>query len=304
MSLNVATVVRPMWRDSLICRYLAAGAPRCLCFERVGIKGVYHRFGYLMEYMNFFLKRGVEAARARGLNLKDFDGYCRREDLKADLDSRNPIFILHGAHGGRNVVTSDDAPGLAGSMLYLLCSPPRPELNYQVACPSPNHSWLRGRVMYTLSCLSASVLGEEAVKAGALAYLGWRDLLWVMVVRSEIPDVASWDEACWDACLAGVVKLLDGGSAREAREETYKRFSYWIDYYNAHRDPYGIWLITQWVLLTDRDGFVQLGNPDARVASPTHPLWFALQLAGAVAPIGVVLGVVGSEELRKAGVKI
>lgn len=269
MSLNVATFARPLWKDGLVCEYLAKGKP-CECYK--DYPGVYHRFGWLMEYMHFFLVRSVEYARARGLSVADFDSMCTRDQLKADFDARNPILFVHGAHGAENVLTSDDAPGLEGKMIYLLCSPGKR------SCPSPNHEWLSGRVTYTLSCLSASQLGPASVEANAKAYIGWKTPLYVMIVRSELPDIVSWDEANWDACMAGIFTLLDGGTTEEARTASYERFNYWYDYYGdpAHEDPYGIWQTTRWVLLTDRDGMVLHGAGDAvvRPVVPVTPMPF------------------------------
>jgi len=302
MSENVVSVIRPNWRDRLVCSYLARGVP-CRCFEERGITGVYHRFGYLMEYMHFFLQKAVDWAEGRGLDVCDFDGKCTRDVLKSDLDTRNPAFLVHGAHGAANAVTSDDAPGLDGAMLILLCCPPKPGIPRQIPCPTPNHDWLAGRVTYSLSCLSARVLGEEAVRAGAKAYMGWWKLLWVVVVRSELPGIASWDEACWDAAMAGILTLLNGGAVGEAHQSTYERFNHWLDYYldPAHRDPYGIWLITCKVLLMDRDAWTFHGDSNARVATPVPVPWYPLALALGMAPLVAVATTIGAEEARKAG---
>jgi len=300
MSENVVTVIRPNWQDYLVCSYLARGEP-CKCFEEANISGVYHRFGYLMEYMHFFLQKARDWAEGRGLNVRDFDSWCTRDALKADLDTRNPAFLLHGAHGAANAVTSDDEPGLAGDMLILLCCPPKPGVTHQVSCPQPNHDWLAGRVIYSLSCLSAKVLGEEAWKAGARAYMGWWKLLWVMVVRSELPGIASWDEACWDACMAGILTLLNGGTVGEAHQATYERFNYWIGYYTdpAHQDPYNLWLATCFCLVSDRDAWTFHGDSDARVVAPVPPVWWPAATLAGLTPLTTVLATVGAEEARK-----
>jgi hypothetical protein len=52
----------------------------------------------------------------------------------------------------------------------------------------------------------------------------------------------------------------------------------------------------------DRDGQVLIGDENATIVSAITIPWFLLMAVGASAPVGAVIGVVGTEELKKAGI--
>ena len=91
---------------------------------------------------------------------------------------------------------------------------------------TPNDILLRDRVVYTLSCLSASELGPKAIKDGCIAYIGYKDPLWAVSIEGSDTDFAMFE--IW---TGGAKELIDGKSIAEVYYWLKRRYKFWIYYW-------------------------------------------------------------------------
>jgi hypothetical protein len=75
--------------------------------------------------------------------------------LASMLEKRRPSFVFLNGHGGPDLVCGHDDEVLIAS--------------------GKNETVLKGTVTYALSCSSAHILGPQAVRAGAKAYIGYAE---------------------------------------------------------------------------------------------------------------------------------
>lgn len=211
------------------------------------------RFPYLMHYLHWIHGDLVGFANALGLDVVDLQiDSATRSNLEAQLASHDPALVVHGSHGGTNIITGQD-----GS--ELMCSPPEDCAEPDSACPSPNHALLAGRVMDTHSCKSATCLGPSAVGAGASAYIGSEPWLWI--VLGSHPASYNCEEA-FKSCWSGSpTELLAGRDSVAAHVEEIGRYDYWIDWYARNQESYPEAGDLIDFMNRDRGGWVHLGSP-------------------------------------------
>ena len=227
-----------------------------------------YRFSFLTEYTGWYASKIVEKAVARGFNVTLITGDApTRELVESELERVDPLLFVHADHGSSSALL-----GLDGEEIVDL----------------ENAHVLAGRITYTISCLSAAALGPAAVDKGCLAYIGYAEPAWVMLIKwkraEDAEKIMNWDEVSMAGFIAGVTKgLLVGRTAEEAWVKLYSMYTRLIDYYDAHRDPYGIWLAAMLVMTANRNALRLLGEGSA-VVVPTE----ALTEVPMILPIGLI----------------
>ncbi|KKP78437.1 MAG: hypothetical protein A2271_05085 [Candidatus Moranbacteria bacterium RIFOXYA12_FULL_35_19] len=97
----------------------------------------------------------VDTAKAKGINVVELrKDKANRKEFESRLTKLKPRLVIINGHGSDTCVTGHDGEVLveAGQNEDILCS----------------------KIVYSLSCNSASCLGAESVKAGALCYIGYK----------------------------------------------------------------------------------------------------------------------------------
>lgn len=194
-TMNEGIFVRPRWDDKVLDA----------------------RFAYLMDLAYWIGSEVVNHAMNTQFSVHELnEDRAVREELKDFLDCQDPRFFFHFSHGGADTLTGQD-------MSVLICCNSFTENGTQYA---PNDQLLRDRVVYTLSCLSASDLGPKAVDHGCIAYIGYKDPLWAVAVKG-----ADKDFALFEIWAGGAKALLDGKSVEETYYWLKRRYKYWIKYW-------------------------------------------------------------------------
>jgi len=106
---------------------------------------------YLFAWSGIF----VGMAKTKGVDVVELKKEkANKKELEGRLKKLNPKLVIINGHGSDTCVTGQDGEVLieAGKNEGILCS----------------------RIIYSLSCNSASSLGTESVKAGALCYIGYK----------------------------------------------------------------------------------------------------------------------------------
>jgi hypothetical protein len=227
--MNEGVFVRPRWDD----------------------KTVEQRFQYLMDYAFWIGGEVVNYAHNQDFFIHELRVERGiREELEEFLDCYDPVFFFHFSHGGIDTLTGHD-------MTVLLCCNNFVENGDNF---TPNHQLLRDRMVYTLSCLSASQLGPAAVADGCLAYIGYKDPLWLCTIEGSDTDYA-----LFELLSGGAKQLIDGGSARESFYWLQRKYRFWIDYWemiDATNSP-NAWKAPTMLMVLEKNlkGLSLLGEP-------------------------------------------
>jgi len=234
---------------------------------------------------NLFFKHVVDEWAGRGMEITDLNGddAVRSKVLEA-LGAADAIFVTGVGHGNKSKYTGQ---------------------NYDEIFWTCNCRELAARIVFLLSCVTAAELGPDAVNnKGCTCYIGYSETFgWIYSPPAGDPLVDPVAKGFYEPVLELIRKLMDGASTGDAFRASIDVWNRWIDYWSRSTDPNAP-LILQW-LIHDRDYQRLIGDETATVAiaPPPVPLpWNALALTLGMVPVGAVVTVISSEELRKIGV--
>jgi len=232
-AMNTGIFVRPRWQDNATDQ----------------------RFSYLMDYAYWIGSEAVDYAHNSDMSVHELlEDRAIRMHLKDFLDYHDPVFFFHFSHGGTDTLTGQD-------MSVLICNNAFSDGGLSL---QPNHQLLRDRVVYTLSCLSASELGPKAIEDGCISYIGYKDPLWLANIEG-----ADTDYALFEIWTGGAKVLIDGRSTKDAYNFLKRRYKFWIEYWemidgtsslNAWKAP-----VMLMVLEKNLKGLTILGSLEARI---------------------------------------
>jgi len=168
-------------------------------------------------------------AIAKNIGVIDLGGNdASREKVTANISEEDPEFICHYDHGGTYTLWGQENNAL------------------EAALDTNNVNLLKGRVVSTVSCLSAGGLGPAAISACAKAYLGYDDLHWVHLWYLD-----KFTEASNEANYA----LLEGDTFGVAYQRGYDKYTEkWQELVVLGAD------YAASLMLHDRDHLVRLGD--------------------------------------------
>ena len=232
-AMNQGIFVRPRWEDG----------------------SVDARFAFLMDYAYWTGAEVVDYALNKCLNVHELnEDDAVRDKLKSFLDYQNPVFFFHFSHGGADTLTGQD-------MTTLICCNSFDEDGKTFA---PNDLLLRNRVVYTLSCLSASELGQKAIQNGCIAYIGYKDPLWATALQS-----AETDYALFEIWSGGAKSLIDGKTAEETYDWLKRRYRFWIEYWEmiVGTNSTDEWMAAPIIMVLEKNlkGLTLLGDLQAKI---------------------------------------
>lgn len=230
------------------------------------------RLGYIDG--NYFI------SRIRQVEETPYDGYVYNLEVEGDNS-----FSLIGATV-HNCNAAAGAPYRPPEPYETICSPRRGiccsadipcipiigDISRPCGCEigkCPNHDWFAGRVVYLIGCAAGRWLAEDMVNAGALAAIGYSDLLWFAI---GLDGPSSWwiEEVFRDCYISGALRLIDGGTAFEAAEtikRTYEYYAYdWLP--KNHPDMAGKLAP---ILVKNMNRVVLHGDPNARIRQEVIP---------------------------------
>ncbi|MBA7494570.1 hypothetical protein ES702_05147 [subsurface metagenome] len=231
--MNESIFVRPRWDDKIVDQ----------------------RFAFLMDYAYWTGAEVVSYAHDQDFLVHELtEERAIRSELKNFLDYHNPVFFFHFSHGGTDKLTGQD-------MSVLICSN---EFTENGNTYGPNDILLRNRVVYTLSCLSASELGPKSVEHGCISYIGYKDPLWAVVIEG-----ADTDYALFEIWTGGAKALLDGKTIEETYYWLKRRYNFWITYWEMidATNSTNAWKAPAMLMALEKNlkALTLLGNLNARI---------------------------------------
>ena len=106
-------------------------------------------------YLSQWCKKPLEHARKIGVEIIDLEREKADGRIRNLIESKKPKLIIFNGHGNETTITGH-----------------KEEVLIKVGV---NEAALKSTITYAISCRSAKELGPAAVKAGALAYIGYDD---------------------------------------------------------------------------------------------------------------------------------
>lgn len=148
---------------------------------------------------------------------------AQRGVFESMIKKNNPDLVFLNGHG------SDDA---------VLGQDDKPLLQVGV-----NQSLLKDKVIYALSCKSASVLGNESIRAGAKAYIGYKDDFIFQYSSDKIarPKEDKTAALFLEPSNQVVISLLKGHGANDATHRSQGVFLKNIRRFISSQTPQLVW---------------------------------------------------------------
>src|SRR3989338_4928360 len=164
-----------------------------------------------------------------------------KEKVESYLKKQNPRIVLFNGHG-----SSTEICGFKNETLIMA---------------GKNEELLKGKIIYSLSCSSAKILGEKAVQNGADAFIGYKNpfILCSDSEREATPLKDNLAGSFLNPSNKVSIELLKGKSALEASEKSKEEFKKEIRKYTSSGGVEGAERIAA-ALVWDMANQVVLGN--------------------------------------------
>ncbi|MEM3905633.1 MAG: hypothetical protein QXQ95_08710 [Thermofilum sp.] len=181
------------------------------------------------------LSKGHEVDLAFGMS-------ASRIPLMVYLSLKNYDMIVYSGHGTDNTWVGND-------LLFGMIS-------------TDNVDVLRGRIAIGIPvCLSARVLGPEAVRKGALSFMGSKDLMWCAFPEVDHNYMEDFID-CWQT---PVLEVADGATVKEAYDCYVEKCKSYLDLYESKID---VWHNADWyyeALEKNMEYYTVLGRLDSTI---------------------------------------
>ena len=233
------------------------------------------------------LERALSYMRLK-MDVSDLSGErATRSNTVADINSRDPLFVLGEGHGSPSNFTGHNK-----------------EIIFQVC----DCSELKGRVVYLVSCEAGDQLGPDMIRKGARAFIGYKKpFVWAMAAIGD-PLADPYGKGAFEPVLELIYRLVDGRTAGEAYNASMDKWNQWINHWSRSTDPVAP-LVLQ-TLINNRDCQVLLGDQNATIAAPAPAIpvpipapamaiQVPLSMILGLVPIAAVAAVIAGNELRR-----
>jgi len=150
----------------------------------------------------------VQTMKAGGIKVHDLNGQFTRDQVERLLICPQVNTFIHYGHGLTNsILGSDLEPIIDDDNIHLL----------------------KNKVIISINCESARDLGFDAVEAGAKAYLGYTDKVWLKLNNTG-DTYTGFKEAnnAWNTLRLSGMPITTG----EAIDRMAEVYQFWIDVYN------------------------------------------------------------------------
>jgi hypothetical protein len=124
---------------------------------------------YRVSYLHAWSNEIIDFATKNGINFSDFDEkQAIRTNVEKYLKKRKPDFVIFNGHG------LEDGSAILGHDDEIIIE------------SGKNTDLLKDMIIYARACYSSKILGRDAIKNGALSYIGYSGLFtWVHTSNRE-----------------------------------------------------------------------------------------------------------------------
>lgn len=199
------------------------------------------------EYLFAWSNKIVESEELKNISFLDLQGEnVNKKKVESYLTKQSPEVILFNGHGSPTEIF-----GFKDEVLI--------ENNV-------NDSLLKNKIVYALSCSSASILGESAVKKGAKSFIGYKRsfILGTDKNREATPSKDTIASSFLEPSNRVSISILKGNSAEEASRKSKEEFKREITKYASTKAMPGAERIAS-ALLWNMSNQVVLGDKEAKI---------------------------------------
>ena len=161
------------------------------------------------EYLTSWFEKVVEVAKKQSdikiLELKKEE--ANRKNLLEIVEKENPQFVIFNGHG------SDDS--IAGFDKEIL-----------VRC-NDNESLLSGKIVHSMACRSANILGKRCITLGTKCFMGYKEDFELWSTRRENKEDQLQDQMAGlflDPAYEAVIALVEGCTTGEAFQRSQNMY--------------------------------------------------------------------------------
>ena len=162
----------------------------------------------------------VEEAREKGMKIGQLKGKeATRKMFEKRVESNDPALIAFNGHGDPDCICGN---------------------NYEVLVKAgENEKILASRIVNSVSCNSAKVLGPKSVGAGAKAFIGFTEkfVLLFEQAHSATPRKDRTAEHFIKAVNSAPISLIKGNTVKDAFDKSQAAFEKSIEYFKTHYTP-------------------------------------------------------------------
>ena len=162
-------------------------------------------------------KEVIPEAQARGIEIIDLKREkAVRKEVEGRIKSLNPELLLFNGHGDPSTICGHQGQPLIED--------------------GKNSAVLNGKIVHSLTCDSASILGKNSVNSyGTKTFIGYTEkfigLTDDMSVTAPLKDEIA--RPFMESAMAVSKALVKGNTAGEAYRKSQDMYRYWISYYRA-----------------------------------------------------------------------
>ncbi len=195
-------------------------------------------FNWSKEILNFASKNSIDFIDVKGNNVN-------KENVESYLKKQNPRLVFFNGHGNDNCITGFKDESLIET--------------------GKNEGLLKNKIIYSLSCNSAKILGREAIKKGTETFIGYEDsfMLYTDSEREATPLKDKIASSFLQPSNELNISLLKKKTAEESSNRSKDAFKKEIEKFSASSSIQGGEMIIM-ALLWNMENQIVLGNKEAR----------------------------------------
>lgn len=165
------------------------------------------KYEVVTHYLYYWSQAIIDEAKRRKLAVIDLEKKkVTRKNVESYLDKQEPSMVIFNGHGDAVSVTGHEEEPLIES--------------------GKNSHLLKDKVVYMRSCDSGKVLGPQAVKEGAKAFIGYQELFrfWTNGDFIQKPLKDNYAAPFFETSNQVAISLVKGKTPKESHEDSLKTY--------------------------------------------------------------------------------
>lgn len=178
----------------------------------------------ITEYLYIWSRSVVRIAEERGHMIKEIHAEdVTKREIENFLKKQKPDFVIFHGHG------ADDCICGFGNDEVLIMS-------------GENDKYLKGKIIYSVTCESSSKLGRNTVKSGTKTFIGFKEEVWcpfnpLMMNEPESDIVARCN---MEPIMQLSRSIIKGNTVEESYKRSQNNFKKWLDFCESSEAPYEV----------------------------------------------------------------
>jgi hypothetical protein len=168
---------------------------------------------YLFQYS----KPIISLAKSKGYDVKEFSfGEVKKNEIESFILKQNPKLIIFHGHG-----SNDSISGFEKNEIII-----KSEVNDHI---------LKDKIIHSITCSSAAILGKTAVKKGCDAFIGFNDEFWCPYNPTYMsnPENDILAKCNIEPLMVLSQCLIKNNTVKESYKRSRDCFKKWLDF--CHR---------------------------------------------------------------------